>query len=231
MHRTEELLKSVVESAVDAIIVIDAGGLIQSFNPAAEHLFGYSAQEALGRNVSMLMPSPDREQHDGYLHRHLTTGHQKIIGIGRQVTGLRKDGSTFPLHLSVGRMTIDGKPAFTGILHDLSRRVEVETALRKSEERLRSIVESAVDGIIVIDELRQYSGIQPGGGTIVRLQTANDVLGRNVKRADAEPGPRAARRLSSSILDDGIPEDHRHRTRGDRSPQERNDIPAASVGG
>src|SRR5436190_15421688 len=152
MKRTEELLRSIVECAVDAIIVIDAGGLIQSFNPAAERLFGYAAQEVLGRNVSVLMPSPDREQHDGYLHRHLTTGQQKIIGIGRQVTGLRKDGSTFPLHLSVGRMTIDGQPAFTGILHDLSRQVEVETALRKSEERLRSIVESAVDGIIVIDE-------------------------------------------------------------------------------
>jgi two-component system sensor kinase FixL len=179
MSRTEELLRSVVESAVDAIIVIDAGGLIQSFNPAAEHLFGYSMQEVLGRNVSMLMPSPDREQHDGYLHRHLTTGHQKIIGIGRQVTGLRKDGSTFPLHLSVGRMTIDGKPAFTGILHDLSRRVEVETALRKSEERLRSIVESAVDGIIVIDEHGIIEAFNPAAERQFGYKP-EEVLGRNV---------------------------------------------------
>ena len=179
MKRTEELLRSVVESAVDAIIVIDAGGLIQSFNPAAEHLFGYSAQEALGRNVSMLMPSPDREQHDVYLHRHLTTGHQKIIGVGRQVTGLRKDGSTFPLHLSVGRMTIDGKPAFTGILHDLSRRLEVETALRKSEERLRSIVESAVDGIIVIDERGIIEAFNPAAERQFGYKP-EEVLGRNV---------------------------------------------------
>src|SRR6185503_14354794 len=109
MNRTQEFLRSLVESAVEGIIVIDAEGLVQSFNPAAERLFGYRADEVLGRNVNMLMPSPDHELHDRYLADHLTTGQQKIIGSGRKVTGRRKDGSMFPLHLAVGRMMIDGK--------------------------------------------------------------------------------------------------------------------------
>src|SRR6185436_2072711 len=148
----EPILQAIFESAVDGIIVIDARGLIKAFNPAAERLFGYPAGEVIGQNVNVLMPSPDREQHDRYLANYLETGVARIIGTGREVRGRRKDGSTFPIHLSVGRMDIDGEPAFTGILHDLTRRAEIEEALRKSEDRLRSIVESAVDGIIVIDE-------------------------------------------------------------------------------
>lgn len=186
MNRSAELLRSLFDSAVDGIIVIDAEGLIQSFNPAAERLFGYRADEVLSQNVKVLMPSPDREQHDGYLANYLTTGHQKIIGIGREVTGQRKDGTTFPLHLSVGRMTIDGKPAFSGILHDLSRRAEIETELRESEERLRSIVESAVDGIIVIDERGR---VQAFNRSATRLfgYAPEEVLGRNVNMLMPSP--------------------------------------------
>ncbi|MCM3881983.1 MAG: PAS domain S-box protein [Vicinamibacterales bacterium] len=186
MPRTQEFLRSLVESAVEGIIVIDSEGLVQSFNPAAERLFGYRADDILGRNVNMLMPSPDHEQHDRYLADYLATGHQKIIGIGREVTGRRKDGTTFPLHLSIGRMTIDGKPAFTGILHDLSRRKEIETALRKSEEHLRSIVESAVDGIIVIDE---HGMIQEFNRSAERLfgYKLSEVIGRNVNMLMPSP--------------------------------------------
>ncbi|RPI53377.1 MAG: PAS domain S-box protein, partial [Acidobacteria bacterium] len=115
----EPILRSIFESAVDGIIVIDAKGLIKAFNPAAERLFGYRADEVLGQNVRVLMPSPDREEHDRYIANYLETGVARIIGRGREVRGRRKDGSTFPLHLSVGRMEIDGQPAFTGILHDL----------------------------------------------------------------------------------------------------------------
>ena len=120
LRRSEELLRSIVESAVDAIIFIDDHGRIQAFNPAAERLFGYSKSEVLNRNVSLLMPSPDRENHDHYISRYMTTGVQKIIGIGRDVVGLRKDGSTLPLHLSVSEVSIGGTRGFTGILHDLS---------------------------------------------------------------------------------------------------------------
>ena len=103
-----ERLRSIIDSAVDAIIVIDHRGHIESFNPAAERLFGYPTGEVVGRNVSMLMPSPYHEEHDGYLGRYLASGDRKIIGIGREVTGRRRDGSSVPLHLSVGEMTIGG---------------------------------------------------------------------------------------------------------------------------
>ena len=124
-------LRSIIDSAVDGIIVIDAAGRIEAFNPGAARLFGYPASEVMGRNVRMLMPSPYHEEHDGYLSRYLKTGDARIIGIGRQVTGRRRDGTTFPLHLSVGEMSIGGERKFTGILHDLSTRVRIEEELRE----------------------------------------------------------------------------------------------------
>jgi two-component system sensor kinase FixL len=128
---SEARLRSLVDSAVDAIIVIDSRGRIESFNRSAERLFGYQAAESMGKNVSMLMPQPYAEEHDHYMHRYLTTGHAKIIGIGREVTGLRKDGTTFPVHLSVGEMHVGGERKFTGILHDLTARVAIEEQLRE----------------------------------------------------------------------------------------------------
>jgi PAS domain S-box-containing protein len=144
-------LQSIIDSAVDGIIVIDSKGVIESLNRGAERLFGYPAGEVIGRNVSILMPSPDREQHDGYLEHYLATGQAKVIGIGREVVGRRRDGTTVPIHLSVGEMVIGGERKFTGVLHDLSGRVELEERLRASEARWRTIIESAVDGIVVID--------------------------------------------------------------------------------
>jgi two-component system, LuxR family, sensor kinase FixL len=182
----EPILRSIFESAVDAIIVIDGKGLILAFNPAAERLFGYRAEDVLHQNVKLLMPSPDREKHDRYIAHYLETGIPRIIGTGREVRGRRKDGSTFPLHLSVGRMEIDGQPAFTGILHDLTRRVEIEEALRKSEERLRSIVESAVDAIIVIDELGLIQAFNPSAERLFGYRVS-EVLGRNVNMLMPSP--------------------------------------------
>src|SRR5262249_55317978 len=110
-------LRSVIESAVDGIIVIDSNGRVEAFNRGAERLFGYRASDVIGRNVNVLMPSPYREEHDGYIARYLQTGAAHIIGIGREVTGRRRDGTTFPLHLSVGEMAIAGERKFTGVLH------------------------------------------------------------------------------------------------------------------
>lgn len=125
--------RAVFESAVDGIIVIDERGRIQAINPAGERLFGYDAQDVVGRNVSMLMPSPYQEEHDAYIQHYLGTGERKIIGIGREVTGLKHDGTTFPLHLSVGEIKLEGERGFTGILHDLSARVRSERHLREQE--------------------------------------------------------------------------------------------------
>ena len=124
--------RAVIDAAVDGIIVIDARGRIEAFNHAAEQMFGYTEADVLGRNVSLLMPEPDRSKHDGYLLRHLETGEKRIIGIGRSVSAMRRDGQQFPVHLSVGAMEIDGEKHFTGILHDLSRRTELEEQLREA---------------------------------------------------------------------------------------------------
>ena len=125
-QEAEARWRALIDSAVDGIVVIDASGAIEVFNRAAERMFGYTEQELLGRNVSLLMPSPHREEHDGYLSRHIQTGEQRIIGIGRDVTALRRDGDTFPVHLSVGDMRVGTERHFTGILHDLSARAELE---------------------------------------------------------------------------------------------------------
>jgi two-component system sensor kinase FixL len=121
-----ERLRAILETALDAIIVIDEKGLIDRFNPAAERLFGYAAQEALGRNVSLLMPAPYAEAHDGYLARYLQTGEKHIIGIGREVTGRRKDGTTFPLELAVTEMRLGDRRMFTGIVRDITERKQAE---------------------------------------------------------------------------------------------------------
>jgi two-component system sensor kinase FixL len=128
---SESRWRTIIESAVDGIIVIDARGLIEAFNPAAERLFGHREQDIVGRNVNVLMPSPYREEHDGYVAQYLSTGTARIIGIGREVTALRRDGSTFPVQLSVGEMIVNGERKFTGILHDLTARVRIEEQLRE----------------------------------------------------------------------------------------------------
>ena len=131
LRASEGRWRAVVESAVDGIIVIDEKGRIEAFNPAAERLFGYSEEEVLGKNVNILMPSPYHDEHDAYLDRYRSTGVRKIIGIGREVTGRRCDGTTFPLRLSVGETSLGGERKFTGILHDLSERVAIEHQLRE----------------------------------------------------------------------------------------------------
>lgn len=137
LAESEERLRSIVEAAVDGIIVIDASGSIEAFNPAAERLFGYTAPEVIGRNIRILMPEPHRSEHDRYMGHYLETGEQRIIGIGREVSAVRKDGSLFPVHLSVGEMTLGGQRKFTGILHDLTSRVAMEERLREQAALVR----------------------------------------------------------------------------------------------
>jgi two-component system sensor kinase FixL len=118
--------RSILATVPDAMVVIDDSGEMLSFSAAAERLFGYVEEEVVGRNVSMLMPSPDREQHDGYIHRYLTTGEKRIIGRNRTVTGLKRDGTTFPMELSVGEASTEGARVFTGFIRDLTDKVAAE---------------------------------------------------------------------------------------------------------
>lgn len=127
--------EALLDAAVDAIVVIDEEGRIQSFSRAAEKIFGYSKSEAVGQPVETLMPSPYREEHAGYLKSHLSGAPPKIIGIGREVVGQRKDGSTFPLYLSVGEVSSSGRRSFVGILRDVSDQKKMEQEqLRLHEE-------------------------------------------------------------------------------------------------
>jgi len=127
-------LRAVVDTAVDGIILIDESGSIIMFNPACERLFGYGAGEVAGKNVKMLMPSSFRDGHDQYISNYLTTGRKKIIGIGRQVQGLRRDGSTFPMELSVGEHKEDGRRVFVGIIHDVTARTAAEARLEQAQK-------------------------------------------------------------------------------------------------
>ena len=136
LRLSEAQLRSVLETVPDAIIVIDVHGLIESFSPAAERLFGYRAGEVMGRNVSMLMPSPYREQHDGYLERYLRTGERRIIGIGRVVVGQRADGSTFPMELAVGEINSEGRRLFTGFIRDITERQTTRERLQELQSEL-----------------------------------------------------------------------------------------------
>lgn len=148
MRDSEARLRAVVETAVDAIITIDDRGKVESVNPATERLFAYGRDEMLGRNVSMLMPDPYRWEHDSYLDRYLRTGEARIIGVGREVVGLRKDGSAFPLDLSVSEFRVDGRRMFTGILHDITNRRRLERAiLEASANEQRRVGHELHDGL------------------------------------------------------------------------------------
>ena len=136
LQEREARLRSILETAPDAIIVIDDRGIMESFSPAAERLFGMSAAAAIGKNVSILMPLPYRERHDGYIQHYLDTGERRIIGIGRIVVGQRKDGSTFPMELAVGEALVNGRRLFTGFIRDLTERQLTENRLQELQTEL-----------------------------------------------------------------------------------------------
>lgn len=139
LNNREAHLQAILATVPDAMVVIDEGGIIQSFSATAERLFGFAPQEVQGLNVTMLMPEPYRHEHDGYLARYLTTGERRIIGTGRIVVGQRKDGSTFPMELSVGEVLLRGKRQFTGFVRDLSERQEHEHRLHELQAELLHI--------------------------------------------------------------------------------------------
>ena len=136
LRAREAHVQSILDTIPDAMIVIDERGSMQSFSVAAERLFGWQAAEVVGQNVKMLMPAPYREAHDGYLNRYLTTGERRIIGIGRVVVGQRRDGSTFPMELSVGEMNVGEQRFFTGFIQDLTETQQQEATVKELQSEL-----------------------------------------------------------------------------------------------
>ncbi|MEX1211236.1 MAG: PAS domain S-box protein [Balneolaceae bacterium] len=148
LRESEGRYRSIVETTVDAIITINDRGLIRTFNRSAEELFQFRDSEVIGKNVHILMPKPYKEEHDDYIRNYLSTGRRKIIGIGREVTGRRKDGTTFPMYLAVSEVRIRNQRIFTGIIRDISeqRRLELEI-LQTSEHERRRIGQDLHDGL------------------------------------------------------------------------------------
>ena len=173
-------LRTLVETVVDGVILIDSQGVVFMFNPACERLFGYSAGEVIGQNVKLLMPSPFHGEHDQYLQNYRETAERKIIGIGREVAGRRKDGSTFPMDLSVGEAKQEGETIFVGIIHDLTERKHSERVLLETASRLQAVVETAVDGVILIDARGAVQMFNPACERLFAY-SADEVIGKNVK--------------------------------------------------
>jgi len=184
-----ERLRAILETAVEGIITIDERGIIESFNPAAEKIFGYKVKEAIGKNVKTLMPEPFRHEHDGYLKNYHQTGHAKIIGIGREVIGRRKDGTTFPMDLSVSEMNLAGSRMFTGFVRDITERKAADKVLG----HYAALVEFSDDAIIG----KTLDGIVSSwnrGAEQVFGYLRKEMVGQNIfilipdDRKDEEPG-------------------------------------------
>lgn len=176
------LLRSVIDTAPDAIITIDGDGLIGGFSPAAQRMFGYGADEAVGRNVSMLMPEPYRSQHDGYIGRYLATGEKRIIGIGRAVTARHKSGRTFPIELAVGEVRPGASHVFTGFIRDISERAAAQARVNKLQQELSHVARLSAMGelaSVIVHELNQpLTAIANFGEAAKRLAQGGDESGR-----------------------------------------------------
>ncbi|HEY3319832.1 MAG TPA: PAS domain S-box protein [Planctomycetota bacterium] len=186
----EDRFRSVVNNVVEGIVTIDVRGAIQTFNPAAERIFGYKAQEVIGHNVNILMPEPDHAAHDRYLHNYLKTGEKKIIGIGREVQGKRKDGSIFPLYLAVGEFQTKEGRFFTGVLRDITDQKRMENELRERADRLAEVDRQKDDFLAMLaHELRNHLAPLRNGLHIVmapsvppaQLKKVREIMQRQVQ--------------------------------------------------
>jgi PAS domain S-box-containing protein len=178
LRDSAERLRAILETAVEGIITIDERGIIESFNLAAERIFGYKAKEVIGKNVSVLMPSPHREQHDTYLGNYLHTGHAKIIGLGREIVARRKNGTVFPMDLSVSEVRLADRRLFTGFIRDITERKRLEKEILDiSEREQRRIGQDLHDGLC-----QHLAGIE------LMSQVLEQKLARRSKAAAARAG-------------------------------------------
>ncbi len=175
---SEARTRAIFNTTPEGVIISDARGVIRSFNPAAEQLFGWTADEALGQNVSILMPAPDRDRHDGHMERYRRSSEKRILDTIREVTARRKDGSTFPVELAVAELRVRDEQLFTGIARDITVRKRVEQALRESERQFRALFNNTY----------QLIGMaSPGGILLEANQTALDFVGLRRDQAGGQP--------------------------------------------
>ncbi|MCG6141013.1 MHYT domain-containing protein [Leptospira mtsangambouensis] len=145
--KSESRLRAIIETAADAIVMINTKGIIQEFNITAEQMFGWKAKEIIGKNVKILMPDPFQREHDNYLSNYLKTGEAKIIGVGRETIAIRKDGTTFPIRLAIGHTKLPQDDVFVGLISDISERIIIENALKENEEQLKSFIQN-IPGVV-----------------------------------------------------------------------------------
>ncbi|MBK0379610.1 PAS domain-containing sensor histidine kinase [Mucilaginibacter segetis] len=195
------LLKAIIENAIDGIITIDESGHIETINPAACKLFQYSPEEVIGKNVSVLMPPPDRNQHDEYIERYQRTREPHIIGIGREVKGLRKDGSIFPFRLGVSEVPFADRKIYTGFIHDLSREKEAEEQLKEYAAHLEELVENRTQNLKdAIQDLQQAK--EEVSSSLEKEKELGQLKSRFVSMASHEfRTPLSAIQLSSSLIE------------------------------
>ncbi|WP_184547179.1 PAS domain-containing sensor histidine kinase [Mucilaginibacter sp. FT3.2] len=195
------LLRAIIDNAIDGIITIDSRGHIESINPAACKLFQYLPEDVIGKNVSVLMPPPDKQQHDEYLNRYQRTGHAHIIGIGREVTGLRKDGTQFPFRLAVSEVKYSGRQIYAGFIHDLSREKEAEHQLKEYAAHLEELVaERTLSLRQTVDALSQAK--EEVSLSLEKEKELGQLKSRFVSMASHEfRTPLSAVQLSASLID------------------------------
>lgn len=197
LQKREGHLRSILATVPDAMVVIDDHGIVVSFSAAAERLFGYSEADVLGKNVSMLMPNPDRDRHDSYLRRYLETGEAHIIGIGRIVTGLRSDGSTFPMKLSVGEALSENQRLFTGFVQDLTERKDFEAKLEQVKSELIHVSRLSAMGTMASTLAHELN--QPLTAIASYGEAAEEML-----EGEAQPDPALLREAFSEIAAQSI---------------------------
>lgn len=195
------LLEAIIETAIDGIITIDQRGKIESLNPAALKLFGYAIEEVVGQNISVLMPEPDKGAHDGYLEHYKQTGEKHIIGTGREVRGLRKDGSTFPFRLAVSEVQYEDRKIYTGFIHDLSREKEAEERLREYATELENLVDERTKSLKkTVTALREAK--EEVSLSLEKEKELNQLKSRFVSMASHEfRTPLSSVQLSSSLIE------------------------------
>ena len=195
------LLNAIIETAIDGIITIDSRGIMESLNPAALKLFGYPAEEVIGRNISMLMPEPDKSAHDGYIGHYHDTNEKHIIGTGREVKGLRKDGSVFPFRLAVSEVQYQDRKIFTGFIHDLSKEKEAEERLREYAAELESLVDERTKSlkktVLALREAKEEVSL-----SLEKEKELNQMKSRFVSMASHEfRTPLSSVQLSASLIE------------------------------